>query len=90
MVTSVQHPHAPTPHPDPNCSSHCAAVMETTRAILRSDQKKMDEIKRVWLALASGEPILTDVEKSAIFASAEVLDMNGEYQEQEILLRIRQ
>ncbi len=53
IVTSVWHAPAP-PHSDPNCSSHCAAVMEATCAIPRSDTKQVDEIKRVQKALALG------------------------------------
>jgi hypothetical protein len=73
----VQYLHAPTSHPDPNCSSRCVTVMEATCTIPMSDQKKVDEIKTVRLALASGEPILTDAERSTIFASQETLDLNG-------------
>jgi hypothetical protein len=49
--------------------------MEATCAFPRSDLKKVDEIKTVRLALASGEPILTDAERSAIFAIAEALNL---------------
>ncbi len=50
----------------------------------------MDDVKRVWLALALGEFVLTDVEKNAILASAEELNISREYQEQELLQNIRQ
>jgi hypothetical protein len=53
--------------------------MKATCGIPRSDQKKMDEIKRVRLALASGESLLIDAERSAILVNAEALDMNGEH-----------
>jgi hypothetical protein len=64
--------------------------MEATCAILRLDKKRVDDVKRVRLALASGEFALTDVEKNAILASAEALKISREYQEQELLQNIRQ
>jgi hypothetical protein len=64
--------------------------MEATCVIPRSDKKRLDDIKRVQLALVSGKSVLTEEEKSAIFASAEALDVNGEYRDQELLLKIRQ
>jgi hypothetical protein len=42
------------------------------------DQKRVDDIKRVRLVLASGVSILTDIERNAIFASAETLDIRRE------------
>jgi hypothetical protein len=80
----------PPSTPPCDCSSHCAAAMEATRAILRSDQKRDGDIKRVRLAIVLVEPIFTDIQRNAIFASAEALDMSGEYQEQELLRNIRQ
>jgi hypothetical protein len=64
--------------------------MEAKRAMPRSGQKRVDEIMRVRLALASEESVLTVAERSAILASAEAKDMNGVYQEQAFLLKIRQ
>jgi hypothetical protein len=52
--------------------------MEGTRAFPRSDQKRVDDIKRMRLALVSGESILTYIERNAIFASAEALEISRE------------
>jgi hypothetical protein len=88
IFTEVVFAHS-KPHPDPNCSSHCAAVMKATPVIPRLDQKKVDEIKKVRLALASGKSVLTDAERSAILASVEAMDVKGEYQVQVLLAKIR-
>ncbi len=57
MVTSVQL--TPT-----RFSSLRAAAMEATFTIQRSDQKRVDEVKRIRSALASGGSVLTNAKSS--------------------------
>jgi hypothetical protein len=44
--------------------------MQATHQILRSDQKKMDKIKRIREAMATGRSILTDIKKGVITENA--------------------
>jgi hypothetical protein len=64
--------------PHPYCSSHCAAVMEAAHTIQRSNQKRIDEVKRIRSVLASGESLLTDAERNVILSCAQVLEMDEE------------
>jgi hypothetical protein len=50
----------------------------------------VDELKRIRSALASGESVLTDADRSAILASAQAMEFEREFQVQMILsLRLR-
>jgi hypothetical protein len=50
----------------------------------------VDELKRIRSALASGEFVLTDADRSAILASAQAMEFEREFQVQMILsLRLR-
>jgi hypothetical protein len=57
--------------------------------IPRSDQKKMDEIKRIREAMATGRSILTDTEKVVITENEKVLGMSGEYYIERLLAKVR-
>jgi hypothetical protein len=57
---------------------------------MRSDQKKLDEIKRIGEALAAGKPILTDQKKANIVKYAMMLGEDGETMVEELLGQVRE
>jgi hypothetical protein len=59
--------------------------MEAAHTVQRSDQKRVDEVKRIRSALASGESLLTNAERSIILSCAQTLEMNVEGKVQEAL-----
>jgi hypothetical protein len=56
--------------------------MEATFTIQRSDQKRVDEVKRIRSALASGVSVLTNAERNTILSCAQAVEVNGVIQEQ--------
>jgi hypothetical protein len=52
--------------------------MQTVHTIQRSDQKRINEVKRIRSALASGKSLLTDAERGIILLCAQILEMNRE------------
>jgi hypothetical protein len=64
--------------------------MQATHQIPRSDQKKMDEIKRIHKAMATRGSILTDIEKGVITENAKVLGMSGEYHIERLLAKLNE
>jgi hypothetical protein len=52
--------------------------MEAAHTIQRSNQKRIDEVKRIRSVLASGESLLTDAERNVILSCAQVLEMDEE------------
>jgi hypothetical protein len=52
--------------------------MEAAHTIQRSNQKRIDEVKRIRNALASGESLLTDAERNIILSCAKVQEMDEE------------
>jgi hypothetical protein len=70
--------HTPSPPTHIWNSSQYAAVIHGGHQLVRSDQKKMDELKRLREAMASGEPILTDRDKAEIAECTEILGVDGE------------
>jgi hypothetical protein len=64
--------------------------MQATHQIPRSDQKKMDEIKRIHKAMATCGSILTDIEKGVITENAKVLGMSGEYHIERLLAKLNE
>jgi hypothetical protein len=52
--------------------------MQTVHTIQRSDQKRINEVKRIRSALASGKSLLTDAERGIILFCAQILEMNRE------------
>ncbi len=64
--------------------------MEATCTIQKSDQKRVDKVKRILSALASGESVLTDAKRNAIFSCAQVLEVNGEIQVQKVLCKVKE
>jgi hypothetical protein len=64
--------------------------MQSSNQVLRSDQKRLDEIKCLREALASGRPILTDQEKAEITKYALVLGKDWEVVAEELLAQVRE
>jgi hypothetical protein len=63
--------------------------MEATFTIQRSDQKRVDEVKRIRSALASRGSVLTNAKRNAILMCAQALEENGVIQEQRALSKVR-
>jgi hypothetical protein len=64
--------------------------MQGGSQIVRSDQKRLDEIKRMREALAAGKPVLTDQEKADIVEYAESLGVDGEAMVEKLLVQVRE
>jgi hypothetical protein len=57
--------------------------------IVRSDQKKLDEIKQVREALTAGKLVLADQERANIVKYAEILGLEGEVLAGRLLLPVK-
>jgi hypothetical protein len=66
-----------------------AAAIQSGSQIVQSDQKKLDEIKRIRKALAAGKPVLADQERADIVNYAEILGVEREMLEERLLIQVR-
>ncbi len=66
-----------------------AAAMLDSSQIVRSDQKKLDEIKQVREALTAGKLVLADQERANIVKYAEILGLEGEVLAGRLLLPVK-
>jgi hypothetical protein len=58
--------------------------------VIRFDQKRLDEIKRMREALTAGKPVFTDQEKADIVKYAVVLGVDGEAIAEKHLIQVRE
>jgi hypothetical protein len=62
--------------------------MQGGRQLPRSDQKKLDKVRRAREAMATGGPILNDIEKDKIAEYAKILGTGGVYHVEKLLARV--
>jgi hypothetical protein len=64
--------------------------MQGGSQVVRSDQKKLDKIKRMREAPTTGKDILMDQERADIIKYAEVLGMDSETLVERLLIQVRE
>ncbi len=64
--------------------------MQGGSQLVRSDLKRLDEVRRIREAMASGNPVLVDKEKGEITEYVRILDVNGEMMMERLLAQIEE
>ncbi len=67
-----------------------AAVMQGGGQLVRSNQKRLDEVRRIRDAIATGRPVLTEQERSEITQHAASLGKDWEALVEELLVRVKE
>jgi hypothetical protein len=65
--------------------SQCAAAVESAHTLQRSEHKRVDKIKRIRSALASGDSLFSVYERGTILVCAQMLGLDGETKLREAL-----
>jgi hypothetical protein len=64
--------------------------MQGGSQVLRSTEKRLEDVKRIWEAISTGASVLTDQERRQIIQQAALLGEDGETMIEEILDRVRE